>query len=242
MSSLSSWDAFQRAADGSYSITCAASVVSFCDKRLDRRAANEVMSKYSEGCLSSEREKFEKLAEAGDYIQVLGAIWKDKENRLAFLDSISSRLHAPLMNEEAIARFIAAPTVETVIRISLPLLKAAEFRANQDAQCSLDPAVSRGDAYLRLALVYRRALDSQIKKYLPAESLASVEAANKAELNSALLKKVMDVALATKAIELPSPLWIGYHGLSVFIEGAPKMHLESEYKRIRDEFADRVIT
>lgn len=218
------------------------STINFCDKRLNPKLANEVMAKYEAGCLAPEKSEYYKtLAIAGDYIRVLGAVWKDKENRLTFLRELAPQFHAPLMFEQAIAEFVANPTAETVNLVSVPLLKAAIFRVRQDTQCSTDSSVVHGDADMRLQLIYVPSLENAIKKYL-GKTLADVQKDFALERQKAMGEKITEVARESMTINLPSPNWIGQHGMSIFLSGSISMHPESEYKRIRDDFAKKIIT
>ncbi len=74
------------------------STVNFCDIRLIPKEIDKIIQNYDVDCLSPEKcEIYKKLASAGEYIQVLGAIWRDKTNRLTFLRELAGEFHPLLM-------------------------------------------------------------------------------------------------------------------------------------------------
>lgn len=217
------------------------STVNFCDKRLDPKEANTIMAKHEKDCLAPEKNKrYIQLAHEGNYPEVLGAIWKDKDNRLSFLRQLAPELHGVLLFELGMAEFLASKTVETVNLVVLPLFKAAIFRIRQDARCSQDPSVSFGDADERLAMVYSQSLDTATKKYL-GQSLEQIQTVLVDQRRAAFVERLRQTALASKTTELPSPKWIGFHGMQKFISGDMPMHSYQECKRIRDAFADKLL-
>jgi hypothetical protein len=144
------------------------------------------------------------------------------------------------MFELAIAEFSAKPTAETIHLLSIPLIKAASFRVAQDAQCSTDASVKYGDASMRMSITYEQRLKNRVQALLncPLEDILKEQ---QNERMAAIKKKVLETAKLSLSTSLPSPDWVGWHGMSVFISGAPKMHEASEYKQIRDAYANKAI-
>lgn len=213
-------------------------LVSFCEQRLKREAVSQIIKKNKEGVNSPQIE--EKL-QSNDYISVLSLIWgeRDSAKRLSWLRNHASELHAPLLYEQAIAEFKESPTVETVVQVSLPLIKAASFRVRQDAQCSQDPSVYNGDAHLRMEMTYGQALIEGMKKYASDLDLGTIQSQNKDAIREATLNKVKEIAQQTIANPdaLPSPNWIGFHGMSCFIKGGPDMLAPSQFAAKRAQLA-----
>lgn len=217
-------------------------VVAFCEKRLDKEAVSQIIKKHNEGVNSPEIE--EKL-ESNDYISTLSLIWgeRDAARRLSWLRNHADRLHAPLLYEQAIAEFKESPTVETVIQVSLPLIKAASSRVAQDAQCSQDASVYSGDAHIRMEYVYNRALMDVQKKYAPSLNLNNILSENKNIIKKTTLNKLKEVA--EQSIKnpnmLPSPAWIGFHGMSCFIQGHPNMLPSQQFEEKRSDVAKKFL-
>ncbi|MCI0382360.1 MAG: hypothetical protein L0207_04850 [Chlamydiae bacterium] len=213
-------------------------VVSFCEKQLNPTEADKIIK---EGKGLSNSAEIEKNLKESRYIPVLKALWseKDKEKRLEWLKS-HSKLHAPLMFEQAIAEFVNYPTVEAIHSISMPLIKAATFRVLQDSKCSRDPSVFNGDAPGRVAETYMKILENQVQKHLK-KSLADIGNEKKEMLASFIRSKLIEIIKQSKEKELPDPSWIGWHGMSVFIDGKIEMHPASDYKKIRDQAADEML-
>lgn len=212
------------------------SVVSFCDTRLIPAKVQVIINEGKAVGLSNGEALNEQLKNS-DYIPVLKAIWseRDRSRRLEWLRSHAPEMHAPLMYEQALAEFVASQTVETVTKISLPLIQAATFRVYQDSQCSSDASVYKGDAPVRMKLTYLKSLDTLTKKFLKTP-LSEIKAEN-----NYMAAKVVEVAQASMSQELPSPNWIGHHGMSVFIDGKIAMHPEENHKEIRKKAAEEII-
>lgn len=222
-------------------ISSSLSTINFCDKRINLIEANKVIANYASDCLApAHAQKYTELAMSGEYPEVLGAIWKDKTHRLTFLQQLAPQLHGVLLFELGMAEFLASKTVETVNLVVLPLFKAAVFRVRQDAQCSQDPSICYGDADTRLSLVYAKSLDTATKKYL-GQSLEEVQAVHIPERHAAIKARIRDTALASQQIDLPSPHWLRFHGMSHFFSESTPMHSITDIKKIRDNFADQVL-
>jgi|GEM_PF-3281010 len=205
------------------------SVVNFCEKQSDVGALDAAKAKHDIGCLSpANRERYDQAIRGGKYIPAIGAVWKDPENRSRFLASYTEQLHAPLMFEEAIERFRRDPRMAVAINTSLPLIRAASFRVRQDAVCSADGSVSRGDAHIRMSMVYSRILAREFRARF------GMKMPNPSEL--VIKAKVEAVARASINRELPSPNWIGEHGMGVFLGGV-KMKAAVSHSGLRNNFA-----
>ena len=176
--------------------------------------------------------------QAGNYSDVLLSLWFEGNlsRRLEWLRSKSNELHPVLMFEQAIAEFTAAPTAETVNFISVPLLNAAGFRVSQDALCVREMSLKNGDSADCMHMIYTERLERRMKTLLNL-SLERVSLENPEGREAAIKAKVLETAQASRSIDLPSPKWIGWHGMSVLLARKPDMHPASEYKQIRDAYA-----
>lgn len=216
-------------------------VVSFCEKSLDREAMDAMIQEHKSVGLSDPA-----LADnlkTGNFQAVLVSLWseRDRTRRLEWLESKANELHPVLMFELAVAKFVAAPTVETVIRVAIPLIKAAGFRVKQDACCSRDSSVKDGDAGERMSITYLNRLERQVQATFN-HSLTEIVSDHQEACTAAIKSKVLETARLSISRDLPSPYWIGWHGLSVFMQGAPRMYPADQYTRIRDEYANKVIS
>ncbi len=218
------------------------SIVTFSERRLDPVFGNEIIKEGQKEGLSNSKNLNENL-NASEYIPVLKAIWseRNKNRRLEWLHSHAFEMHAPLMYEQSIAEFVISPTVETVNQISIPLIQAASFRVIQDSKCSTDPSVFNGDAALRMKMTYQKVLNNQTEKHL-FKKLEAIISENKNVIISAVKTKVLEIAQSSISQELPSPNWIGSHGLNVFITGKIEMYPITDFKKIRDKIANETIS
>lgn len=188
----------------------------------------------------SQTDKLDNLLKASNYVPVLFAIWteQDKSRTVSWLKE-NTKLHAPLMFEQGLAEFEAAPTVETVLKISIPLMQAAEFRAKQDSKCSMDASVYNGDAHLRLRDCYKNSLYVAVSKHLE-KDLGEILEENKEDFEALVKSKLVETLELSKTQELPNPDWLKYHGMGIFT-GNDIMKPQEKWKEIRDEFANETI-
>lgn len=142
------------------------------------------------------------LLKDGLYIPVLQNVWTqfDQPRRLQWLRE-QPQIHAPLLAERAIEEFIANPTVNTVIEIALPLIKAAEFRVRQDAVGVIDDSFA--SAYRDLQAIYLPKLDTLCGKNLDM-SLYDIISANAQKLQEFVEKKIDEIVSLTFTEQLPS--------------------------------------
>lgn len=223
------------------SINCTKSVVNLCDQeRLNPIELSNIRKANPKGL--TETATLSEHLSRNDYIPVLYSIWSERNQarRLEWLKLQAPSLHAPLLFEQAIAEFAAAPTVDTINTISFPLMKVAGFRVSQDMTCSTDPSVSFGDAAVRLTIAYQSRLEKLVKKHLN-KSLAQILTENKDIRMAAIEKKAKETIQASLSCQLPLPDWIGWHGMSVFVNGVIKMHPASKYKELRDAYATKIL-
>jgi hypothetical protein len=215
------------------------SIVSFCSQRSNPGAIGRIRKEYGEDCLDRESSKFDKLARAGEYIQVLGAVWSDKSNRLLFLRRHAQELHAPLMFEQAIAEFTANPTKSTLQYTSLPLIKAAAFRIDQDAKSLPDPSEFNGDPATQMFKIYIAALDTQVQKHLNFQ--LNIIEQNVPDLNKSNVRKILEVANRSIKIKLPPPDYIAPEQESALLPPFYAGSASEVHARLRDDFAREII-
>lgn len=213
-----------------------ADLVSFVETSLDPVQMNQLIQDRKHIGLNDPA--LEDNLRAGKYQPVLQALWseRDRDRRLAFLDSKKQELHPVLMFEEAIARFGASPTLETVHSVAIPLIDAAAFRVNQDAQCASDSSVKYGDAAARMHLTYGRRLAIRVQNLMH-RPLHDIARENHQALKTSITAKVLDVARQSLSTELPSPQWVGFHGMEMFMSGKPGMHSADQYANYRNAYA-----
>ncbi len=127
-------------------------VFDYCARRLDPQFLEQIRNDINN--IGVETPDLEKDLQKGEYIPVLSAIWGERDqSRLVQWLRKHAGYHAPLMFERAIAEFEAVPTVQTVVRVSLPWIHAAAVRTYQDQRCLLNhSSESRmlSDTYLEL--------------------------------------------------------------------------------------------
>lgn len=212
------------------------SISLFCDTRLNAVESNKIIQKYKSVGLSNRNALDDALARV-DYITVLSHVWaeRNRESRLTWLREKEGEMHAPLLFELAIAEFNAAPTVETVINVAYPLLKAATLRVMQDAACSKDLSVKNGDLALRLEMTYTAALEKKTQEVLH-QSLEEIKSVDINQWNGAFRTKGVKLLDSTIGKPLPNPQWVDSHGMGKFM-GARYTYSMEECARIRNEFA-----
>ncbi|MDP1608329.1 MAG: hypothetical protein Q8L98_03330 [Chlamydiales bacterium] len=217
-----------------------ANVINFCDLSLDRAAMNSIIHENKHIGLSDP--ELEAHLEQGSYQKVLVALWseRDRTRRVEWLESKEGGLHPVLMFELAVAKFVKTPTIETVNKVSIPLMKAADFRVQQDSQCSKEPSVKYGDASARMCLIYQTRLNQRIQASLNT-SLEKILSENQNLRVAAIRKKALETAQLCLSGALPSPNWVGWHGVNACMTGVLDMYPDNEHKQIRDRFAQDVL-
>ena len=220
----------------SLSITSSQDVIVFCQKRLDKKAANEIIQK---GKGLTDLTSIDEALGRVDYISVLKAVWseRDRPKRLDWLRTKVSELHAPLMYELAMAEFTANPSAEVINKICMPLIKAASFRAEQDRKCVDDMTLN--EAYTVLDNTYYMALNQLVQSKL-GKSLKDVLDKDEHQLHADCVAKVKEVAAKSLTIKLNSPIWFAYHGMNAYSN--IKLHPEESWNQIRSDFANDVIS
>lgn len=215
-------------------------VIDYCEIACDASQVSEIIRKYKAVGLSNIETLQEQLNQS-DYIPVLTAVWseRDKAKRLVWLRSVSDQMHAPLMYEQAISEFTQNPMVETIIHVTMPLIKAAGIRVIQDGSCSKDPSVSKGDHFTRMEIAYQHRLSVQVKKHLNkewADLSGSIE-----ENYPVISEKVIEILEKTMTTNLPDPSWIRHHGVGAFL-GNMEMLSSSLHKSVRDMLAEEFVS
>ncbi|MES2198777.1 MAG: hypothetical protein V4489_01220 [Chlamydiota bacterium] len=160
----------------------------------------------------------------GDYIPVLEDIWNSgnthqKILKIKKLMKEEGPFHAPLMFELSLLFYQNASMkhkIETVDKICLPLILAAWNRANQDAECSIDPTNSRPYAE-KMILIYSNQINNFVQKDLGntlfhfSSSKTPLEKKETRARYDRMQSAVMGQTLLTN--KLPTPCWIA--GLSI---------------------------
>jgi hypothetical protein len=213
-------------------------IVCFCSLRNNPEAADRIV-RESHGL--SDLETIERNLASGDYTSVLKAVWseRDRSKRLTWLRDHFRLLHAPLMYELAIAEFVAQPSVETINKISIPLMKVASFRIAQDASCVNDSSAQAGVSAMEY--VYTTALRTQVEKKLPNISLEHIFEQNRDERLACIKAKVREVAEMSKHTHLPDPTWIAFHGMKVIITGHVEMAPQERWHELTDQVANKIL-
>lgn len=217
---------------------CTCDTASFCALRNQPVVANAIIEEgRAEGL--SRTDYLKRLAEEGQYIPVLKAVWseRDRPRRLEWLRANAS-LHAPLMFERAIAEFALSPTVQTIHLVSLPLIEAAKLRVQQDCQCSQDPSVYAGDAHELMAHIYLESLErlSLEKLHQSVDRSGSFRGEQ-----AAIVEKKLETMRLSMSTPLPSPEWTKWHSPGALTWNMP-MHSPFEWQDRRVEFAQRTTT
>lgn len=215
-------------------------LVVFCDLSLNPNFMNTLIPTNEYGGLSGFQ--LEELLNQEQYHSVLTSIWEEpnKQRVVNWLRLKCENLHAILFFELAVAEFLTSPQIETIYSLSIPLLKAGEFRVHQDSQCADDLSVSCGDAATRLVATYTEKLNRLVKKHLNVSFEELIQNLSIEQLNP-IKEKILQTARLSLTTKLPSPTWVGWHGLQAIIRDTPKMHSEAEHKQLREKYALAVI-
>ncbi len=185
--------------------------ISFCELRCERNSenklekANEVMKCFKPDCLSPEnRERYVTLARQGSYNEVIGAIWRDKANRLAFCELLEGEYHVPIMFEQGIAMIIATPTEETAHKV-VRLFEAAKVRMLQDFTSTRSPILARDLTTIdRMILVYSNTFKEKIEKTFGQGSIQNIM---KAYSHIESIETHFLTSWLIQGIQLPPPDW-----------------------------------
>eukprot|EP01103_Thecamoeba_quadrilineata_P012192 TRINITY_DN3083_c0_g1_i1.p2 TRINITY_DN3083_c0_g1~~TRINITY_DN3083_c0_g1_i1.p2 ORF type:complete len:235 (+),score=25.16 TRINITY_DN3083_c0_g1_i1:104-808(+) len=205
------------------------SVTQFCKQSLDPVAMSVLIQKNKGVGLSDPA--LEDNLRKGDYKKVLEAVWseRDRSRRLEWLQSKFAELHVVLMFELAIALFAMTPTAQVLFLTSIPLFRAAAFRALQDAACS--PEAVNDNIDVQLYFTYQQRITALKAKHQldTSETFSHYEQ----QKDLAGIAKMMEVIQLSLTIDLPSPDWVSGHNSS--------MHPPSQYKQRRDEYAQQTL-
>jgi hypothetical protein len=172
--------------------------------------------------------------------EVLTALWKEPDvaKKVTWLVSKSEQLHPILLYEEAIAKFLANPTVSQLTTESLPLVDAAHFRLCQDAECSLNSEV-KTSVVGRIHELFHIRLGFAAYKHLKIPFFELEARVKKLDICTL---KVQEIAKLSLSKELPSPIWLGECGLNVFSVGKPRMVPATLFDPIRKQFAQEQLS
>lgn len=218
-------------------------LVRFCGRSLNRREM-DVMEAEGPNIGLDDPSLEENLTKE-NYQDVLVALWseKDQQRRITWLQSKANSLHPVLMFEQAVAEFIASPTVERIYEVCLPLINAAMFRVNQDCQCVNDLWVKCGHAASELSRIYETRLYRQVEVRLTpsVKEIKEIIKNKKNERNAAIREKIIQTAQSSLTQNLPSPNWVGRHGKVLFSKGFPNMYSVERHKEIRDKYARKTL-
>lgn len=214
------------------------SLANLVEARNDEEKKLELARSCASDCLlPSNASYFKELVSEGKYSAALKAIWRDSINKHRFLNELSDELHAPLMFEEAIAKFEQTPTEETVIKVAIPLIKAASLRIMQDSLCSNDRSVSEGDMATRFQMAYMESLTHLVQRHLQKELSGLIEQ-HEVELKAHIKETAIQVLNLSQRVTLADPSWTRFHGIQIYINPqSNSMKPSSEWKPIRDNFA-----
>ncbi len=205
-----------------------------CSRRLDEDTFEALAEAFPDGMNTP---GLTKNLTDGLYNPVVCAIWGEQniEKKVEWLRS-HAMMHAPLMLEQAIEEFENCPTVQTIVRISIPLIHAATFRIHQDASCL------RGYSRQLVPLA-----DMVYKTYTEALVVKMSEKRPCLDLEKILLDKSREIKrftqeylsiIAERTIRapdtLPTPVWISYN-----LEGKQWPMVPAEkYNSIRQQIVE----
>lgn len=201
-----------------------ANIVDFLSRRLEPNTP-EMQTLLATGGGLSDPKKVEKALADSDYVTVLTAVWseRDRPKRLDWLRKQLPRYDAILMHELALAEFKAAPNLEVLQNVVLPLFMAAKLRLEQDSKCI---GLLVKEVPDKIGAVYVRAIENlrgALSFPLPEEA------------SPGFFKKTLEHIKNIRAAGLPSPVWIafGYLGNSE-IEAIGKSSAE-KWRVVREE-------
>jgi hypothetical protein len=212
-------------------VSCSIDAVSFSALRLNPVFLQENAKKNSG--LQNEESLVQALKN-GDYVTVLKAIWgeRDRERCLMWLRKNSGTLHAPILYELALEEFKASPCVETVVRVSFPLIRAATFRVRQDGICFEDASIALSD--ILMDNVYSRSL-----RYLMKEK--GIPVILESESKGYCLGTILSVAKKSLTQLLPSPMWVQRHGIGYSYQKRAESPDVITLQQIRAGYAEQTI-
>lgn len=206
--------------------------VNFCELRNDPEAVNKIIKENHEsGCKGvSNEEQLLKFLKSEDYFSVQKCVWgeHDRPTCLNWLRKMEDASYPFLLLEQSIVEYEVNPTIETIQKVSIPLLFSAASRITQDATCHRDLSVS--DAGFNLYDTYHCSLKNIVKKYqqFKLDAIPNDE--------QAVSEKLFQIMQRSLEISLPSPKWLSGFGLSAFVGGGG-FFPETTWKEKRDAFA-----
>ncbi|MEM1282413.1 MAG: hypothetical protein AAGG81_02540 [Chlamydiota bacterium] len=177
------------------------------------------------------------LLEEGKYIPILEKIWAEQDHSilLQWLRSLP-QIHAPLLAERAIAEFNETPTVETIIKVSIPLIKAAGYRTMQDCRGVYDASLM--GSHEDLCDVYLQELDKLFTKSLN-YPLATIIPENQAKIEKYAKERTIEILQLSLTEKLPCSSWVAQHGMNAFT-GKIILFNPADSDRFKKDFVDEI--
>jgi hypothetical protein len=238
-------------------------LISFCENSLKyarrgrdfRTEGKKLIQSYWDNCTSGIESDFifalgrKRIIQAAfegyvykeDYISAYKVLWYSTgKERITILRYVYKALYTPFLYEQALAEFMNSPTLETVVKVSIPLIKAANFRFLQDSECCKDSWVREGDCLERIQKVYMSRLHDLTVMSLGL-CLEEIQKLHHRQIDFFCREEIRKVAEKSKKMQLPSPCWIGWSGVVALHHGKPPMYHQFLHKRIRNRYADKIL-
>jgi hypothetical protein len=211
-------------------------VMLWCRARLNPIAGATIISANPEG-LSDQA--VETALRIGDYVKVLTLVWaeRNREARLEWLQEDRLKFHPILPYERALAEFKASPTLDTITRISRPLLLMGRLRNAMDAECSEDESIEA--SCKKMDDTYYEAFALLLNQHIPSFENFSSEDHMTNLRNSIAFLRELEEELEKETPEIPSPKWLEYCGENPL--RAPGMKPEESWNPIRLAFVQSKI-
>ncbi len=211
----------------------------FSTYRLNGQAIRKIKEHYPQG-LATNPAAIDTALKAGDYVSVLRPLWAetDRPKRLDWLRANEHKFYPVLPFERAMAEFKANPTVDTIIRISKPLLTFGHLRNTMDAKCSTDLSIEGPSQEMRDS--YNTAFGNLVSKELGSIPLISREQHKETVRAVISHLKELEEELSKADSTVPSPAWLEFYGINGFMSAfemdSESMKPKEDWNSIRLQF------
>ena len=205
--------------------------INFCSNRNNRVKANEIIQANLNG-LSGEAAT--KALKVQDYARVLRKVWGERDGTVR-VSWLREQGYAPfILPERALAELKANPTKETLLEVTLPLIRLGSIRLRMDMACSNDSSLEGG--YNHVENVYAASLESLAKKYSVSLQITQEEQIGSLNTTVKLFQNYVK-SLEENPHQLPKADWLQGVGRAGFKETVgltgPAMKPEETWYEVR---------
>jgi hypothetical protein len=191
-------------------------LAAFCEHHYAPKGAQSIDAEKATQKIDAKIEaSMRTFLEGCDYVSVLRYLWNepDQRRRLAWLRDHHQLkvLHAPLYYELAVEELATNPAAQTLVEVSLPLLKKARALTDVASSCCRLPALTRpSELGEKMDTVYKTSLNQILQDNL-GTTIEYLLKENKGAFERATAKSYRGIAEDISTKSLPPPVWAGHY-------------------------------